>query len=76
MLDFITRMFVVVDVDRILGAVRVVIKRLEKLSVVKNRRINNNQRLNEQIVATVQADVKELNKADNLAKKLKELLEV
>ena len=76
MLDFVTRMFVVVDVDRIVGAVRVVIRRLEKLSVIKNQRINNHQRLNEQTVALVQADVKELNKADNLVKKLKELLEV
>jgi len=76
MLDFIISMFVVVDVGRILGAVHVIIKRLERVSVIKNRRINHNQSLNEQIVDTVQADVRELNKADNLIKKLKELLEV
>lgn len=74
MLDFITRMFVVVDVDLILGAFHVAIRRLEKLIELKSKRIVFNEIVKNMAADDIRADISERARAHNIIAQLEHIV--
>lgn len=74
MLDLITRMFVVVDVDRILDVFHVAIRRLEKLIDVKSDRIRHNEVVKNKAADEITFDISEQARAHNIITQLEHIV--
>ena len=75
MLDFLTRMFVVVDVDYLVREiVPSAILRLEKLVEVKDRRIDNNEILRNKVADEITADTSERERALHVINQLTHII--
>ena len=75
MLDFITRMFVVVDVDHILRVFHVAVRRLEKLIALKAERIDRNEVLRNKVADEITHEYIQQQRATKIIGNLRKLLE-
>ena len=74
MLDFITRMFVVVDVDHILGVVRVAIERLNRLIGIKAEANNHLEITRNKAADSITANLSEIARAENVLAQLDHII--